>query len=94
MLLIEPTGDREELMVDYTKRPSSSAAATTAGGGESRSKVTLTKAAPTVSLRKQGATMSGELRVNLNWNPRPAGAAATGGLLKRLTAAALCVRLM
>lgn len=47
--------------IDYTKRP----------GGESApvslSKVTLTKAAPTVSLTKQsGAT--GLMRVNLNWD--------------------------
>jgi tellurite resistance protein TerA len=75
-------------MVDYTKRPSTPAAHTGGGaGGGLPSKVTLTKAAPAVSLRKQGATMSGELRVNLNWNPRPAGAPATGGFLKRLTAA-------
>ena len=73
-------------MVDYTKRPGS-AAANNGGGGGLGSMITLTKAAPAVSLRKQGATMSGELRVNLNWNPRPAGASAAGGLLKRLTAA-------
>jgi tellurite resistance protein TerA len=38
----------------------------------SLSKVTLTKAAPTVSLTKQGAT-TGMLRVNLNWNPGGSG---------------------
>src|SRR5919199_416930 len=47
--------------------------------GVSLSKVTLTKAAPTVSLTKQGAT-GGVLRVNLNWNARPGGG---GGFLRR-----------
>ena len=50
----------------------------------SLSKVTLTKAAPTVSLTKQGGA-SGVLRVNLNWNARPAGAPSGGGFLSRLT---------
>jgi tellurite resistance protein TerA len=36
----------------------------------SLSKVTLTKAAPTVSLTKRGGA-SGTLRVNLNWDARP-----------------------
>lgn len=44
--------------IDYTKRPKQPA------------KVTLTKAAPTVSLTKQGS-VSGLMRVNLNWNARP-----------------------
>ena len=66
--------------IDYTKRPASAAPpegppAPVAAGG----KVTLTKAAPSVSLTKQGSG-SGLLRVNLNWNARPAG----GGFLKRL----------
>jgi tellurite resistance protein TerA len=43
-------------------------------GGVSLSKVTLTKAAPSVSLTKHGG-QRGVLRVNLNWNARPA---ATG----------------
>lgn len=51
--------------IDYTKRPSGDSGAT--GQPVSLSKVTLTKAAPTVSLTKQGST-SGLLRVNLNWN--------------------------
>jgi tellurite resistance protein TerA len=51
--------------------------------GVSLSKVTLTKAAPAVSLAKQGP-VGGRLRVNLNWNARPAG---KGGFLKRLTGA-------
>lgn len=67
--------------IDYTKRPGAppagAAAAAPAGqpGGQpdapvSLSKVTLTKAAPTVSLTKHGGA-SGTLRVNLNWNARP-----------------------
>jgi tellurite resistance protein TerA len=51
------------------------------GGGVSLNKVTLTKSAPAVSLSKQGG-VGGRLRVNLNWNARPAGG---GGFLKRLT---------
>jgi tellurite resistance protein TerA len=39
----------------------------------------LTKAAPTVSLTKSGGA-GGVLRVNLNWNARPAGG---GGLFKK-----------
>lgn len=50
----------------------------------SLSKVTLTKAKPTVSLAKQGARLSGSLRVNLNWNARSPGAPGGGGFLKRL----------
>jgi tellurite resistance protein TerA len=49
-------------------------------GGVSLSKVTLTRSAPTVSLAKQGAT-GGVLRVNLNWNSRPAG--GRGGFFRR-----------
>jgi tellurite resistance protein TerA len=63
--------------IDYTKRRPEAAHP----GGVSLSKVTLTKSAPTVSLSKQvgGSAASGELRVNLNWNSRP----ASGGLFKR-----------
>jgi tellurite resistance protein TerA len=72
--------------IDYTKRPATPAtppgAAQPAGGAPvSLSKVTLTKSAPTVSLTKQGSS-SGMLRVNLNWNARPAGSGG-GGLFKR-----------
>lgn len=57
-------------------------------------KVTLTKATPAVSLRKQGASLSGTLRVNLNWNARPAGAATGGGgLFKRRGAQATAIDL-
>lgn len=45
--------------IDYTKRPKQPA---------SNGPVVLTKAAPSVSLEKSGG---GQLRVNLNWNPRP-----------------------
>ncbi len=50
-------------------------------GGVSLSKVTLTKSEPSVSLTKQGSS-AGVLRVNLNWNARPA--ATGGGFFKRL----------
>jgi tellurite resistance protein TerA len=63
--------------IDYTKRRPEPAQ----GAGVSLSKVTLTKSAPTVSLSKQqGGNASGELRVNLNWNTRPASG---GGLFRR-----------
>ena len=65
-------------MVDYT-RPGQGEPAP-AGAGVSLSKVTLTKGAPTVSLTKGGGA-SGVMRVNLNWNARPAGG---GGFLKKL----------
>lgn len=51
----------------------------------SLSKVTLTKAAPTVSLTKSAT--SGMLRVNLNWTARSAEP-STGGFLKRALAGA------
>ena len=87
--------------IDYTKRPQSTptptaapAAATSptappAGPPQTTGPVKLTKAAPTVSLTKRGQA-SGQLRVNLNWNARPAGqpAAAQGGFFKRLAAGA------
>lgn len=49
----------------------------------SLSKVTLTKSAPSVSLTKTAGT-SGLLRVNLNWNARPAGQQG-GGFFRRAT---------
>jgi tellurite resistance protein TerA len=81
--------------IDYTKRGGSASQPQgqpqgqpgAAGGGVSLSKVTLTKAAPAVSLTKQGSA-GGVLRVNLNWNARPAGQTSGGGFLKRLAAAA------
>jgi tellurite resistance protein TerA len=67
--------------IDYTKRPASPGqqSGQPAAAPVSLSKVTLTKSAPTVSLTKQGSS-TGMLRVNLNWNARPAGG---GGLFKR-----------
>ena len=63
--------------IDYTKEPPSSPPAPA-----SLSKVTLTKSAPTVSLTKDtGAT--GTLRVNLNWNARPA---QQGGIFRHRAA--------
>jgi tellurite resistance protein TerA len=51
----------------------------------SLAKVTLTKAAPAVSLTKSGSA-GGVLRVNLNWNARPTEQKVQGGFLKRLAA--------
>ncbi|MHA3704287.1 TerD family protein [Jatrophihabitans sp. YIM 134969] len=65
--------------IDYTKRPTSGGSGQPpppgqppAGGGApvSLSKVTLTKAQPTVSLAKHGG-VGGTLRVSLNWNAKP-----------------------
>src|SRR5438309_660667 len=50
--------------IDYTKRPKPADEPPATG------KVILTKAAPTVSLTKQGSA-GGLMRVNLNWNARP-----------------------
>lgn len=52
--------------IDYTKRPRQ---AESAAPAEHSGPVVLTKSAPTVSLAKH---TSGVLRVNLNWNARPA----------------------
>ncbi|MCW2904792.1 MAG: stress protein [Streptosporangiaceae bacterium] len=46
------------------------------------SKITLTKAAPSVSLTKRGAT-SGAMRVNLNWSARAGVAKGRFGKLRR-----------
>ncbi len=68
------------MAIDYTKRPPAAPAAPTPpAAGVSLSKVTLTKASPTVSLTKQ----TGRLRVNLNWDARP-DSGEQGGFLKRL----------
>ncbi|MFE9959213.1 hypothetical protein [Micromonospora sp. NPDC005299] len=73
------------MAIDYTKRPKSLSppAARDQGAPVQLSKVTLTKAAPVVSLTKQGST-NGVLRVNLNWNARPAG--RSGGIFGQRTA--------
>lgn len=65
--------------IDYTKRPAQPGAPESAPA-VSLSKVTLTKAAPSVSLTKQGSA-GGTLRVNLNWNARPQGG---GGLFRKV----------
>ncbi|MDP9116287.1 MAG: tellurium resistance protein [Actinomycetota bacterium] len=75
--------------IDYTKRPASSAAPSPAQPPAATpvpqaSKVSLTKAAPTVSLTKHGSA-SGTMRVNLNWNAHPPQAG--GGFFKRREAA-------
>lgn len=54
------------------------------------SKVTLTKASPTVSLSKSAAA-GGIMRVNLNWTARPAGSG--GGFLKKLMGASSAIDL-
>lgn len=61
---------------------SGSGSAADSGSGVSLSKVTLTKAAPMVSLSKHGGggSISGELRVNLNWTSRQP---SSGGLFRR-----------
>lgn len=81
--------------IDYTKRPAApagqaaapSAAPSTAPPGAPSAappaKVILTKAAPTVSLTKHGSA-GGTMRVNLNWDARPAQ--ERGGLFKRAAA--------
>ncbi len=69
--------------IDYTKRkpePQPGGGGGGSGAPVSLGKVSLTKAAPSVSLTKQGAA-GGQLRVNLNWNARPGGGG--GGLFRR-----------
>ncbi|MCI2239557.1 Tellurium resistance [Paenibacillus sp. TRM 82003] len=59
-----------------------------AGGGVSLSKVTLTKAAPKVSLTKSGGA-GGTVKVHLAWDARPAQApSGGGGFLAKLKQAA------
>jgi tellurite resistance protein TerA len=70
------------MAIDYNKRPGASPP--DAGGGVSLSKVTLTKAAPSVSLTKRGQA-GGQLRVNLQWST---GAPQKKGLFGRLSAGA------
>ena len=75
-------------MVDYTKRPASTPPPAAGGGSPvSLSKITLTKASPSVSLAK-GSGASGRMRVNLSWNARPEGTGGGGGgFLKKLMGA-------
>lgn len=72
------------MAIDYTKRPRAAADAAPAdSGGVSLSKVTLTKAAPSVSLTKRGGA-TGQLRVNLQWSTGVAPQPAKKGLFARL----------
>jgi tellurite resistance protein TerA len=83
------------MAIDYNKRPAAnppSAAGPPQGGstggapgGVSLSKVTLTKAAPSVSLTKRGG-VGGQLRINLQWS---AGAPQRKGLFGRSSGAAI-----
>ncbi len=74
-------------MVDYTKRPNPAAAPppapVAAAASVHLSKVSLTKASPSVSLTKGGGA-SGQMRINLNWSQ---GGRPSGGFLKRAMAA-------
>ena len=67
------------MAIDYTKRPEQQPEGAGPQPAVSLSKVTLTKAAPAVSLTKQGSA-GGILRVNLNWNARPQGG---GGFFRK-----------
>ncbi|WP_432561468.1 TerD family protein [Kineococcus sp. SYSU DK003] len=77
------------MAIDYSKKANSPEPPAGGGAGISLSKVTLTKAAPKVSLSKSGGT-GGTMRVHLAWNARPAGAAPAsgGGFFSKLKAAA------
>jgi tellurite resistance protein TerA len=56
------------MAIDYTRKPSSGqSSASQAGAPVSLSKVTLSKASPTISLTKSGEKQ-GSMRVNLNWS--------------------------
>ncbi|GAB2909366.1 hypothetical protein GCM10022245_51020 [Streptomyces mayteni] len=69
--------------------PAAPAAPAPAGGaGVNLSKITLTKASPTISLAKQGAT-SGQMLINLNWQQRGGQqqSGGGGGWRERLTKA-------
>jgi len=76
----QPTASQPTASQPAASQPAASQPAQ--GAGVSLSKVTLTKNSPTVSLSKQqGGSAGGELRVNLNWNTRPASSG--GGLFRR-----------
>lgn len=72
------------MAIDYTKRPKPAAEREQEPAAPTR--VTLTKAAPSVSLTKRGGSR-GTMRVNLQWNARPDGTsepAPAKGFFKRL----------
>ncbi|WP_432537785.1 TerD family protein [Kineococcus arenarius] len=78
------------MAIEYSKKRNEPDPAPTggAGGGVSLSKVTLTKAAPKVSLTKSGGA-GGTVKVHLAWNARPAQApSGGGGFLAKLKQAA------
>jgi len=79
------------MAIDYSKRPSKAPgpaavepAAAPSGSPVSLSKVTLTKASPSVSLTKRGGA-GGQLRINLQWSV--AAAPAKKGFLAKLAGA-------
>jgi tellurite resistance protein TerA len=77
--------------IDYTKRPAAqpqpdavapaAPAAAAAPPAAASAKVTLTKAAPSVSLTKHAGGARGVLAVNLNWNAKP----PERGFFKKMT---------
>ncbi|WP_188941013.1 TerD family protein [Nakamurella endophytica] len=69
------------------QQPPAAAPASPAGPGVSLRKVSLTTAAPSVSLSKTGGS-SGIIRVNLNWSSGAPATSGGGGFFKRLAAAA------
>jgi tellurite resistance protein TerA len=71
----------EQIPTSAAPRAATPPPAAPGGAPVSLSKVTLTKAAPSVSLSKHGG-QRGVLKVNLNWNARPP---AQGGFFKKLT---------
>lgn len=70
------------MAIDYTKRPSNTPppAATPPAPTVNLGKVSLSKAAPSVSLTKPGE-QQGAMRVNLNWS---SGAPQRGGMFSKL----------
>lgn len=69
------------MAIDYTRKPS-----TPTSPAVSLSKVTLSKAAPSISLTKSGEKQ-GSMRVNLNWSTGAAPAPKKKGFLAKLAAA-------
>lgn len=69
------------MAIDYTRKSPEPASA-----GVSLSKVTLSKAAPTVNLAKKGESQ-GAMRVNLNWSTGVAEQPKKKGFLAKLAAA-------
>ncbi|MCW2538959.1 MAG: putative tellurium resistance protein TerA [Frankiales bacterium] len=67
------------MAIDYTKRPSSPSSPASQTAAASLTKVTLTKASPSVSLKKQ----TGRMRVNLNWDARTLPPATTSIFKRR-----------